>query len=78
MVPSNHNSSDLESNSSSDTDPEYLPAGMFKKKPKKRFKTTKPPKKYRWISPGYINFKEAVSFERIEKKSILKIPEIIP
>ena len=78
MVSSGQHTSDFQSNSSSDTDPEYVLPSMFQKKPKKRFKTTKVQKKYRWISPGYINFLKPVKFQKIEKETVIKLSEIIP
>jgi len=78
MVSSSQLTSDFQSSSSSETDPEYVPPSLFQKKPKKRFKTTKVQKKYRWISPGYINFLKPVSFEKIEKETVIELSEIIP
>ena len=38
---------------------------------KKRMKTKYKPKKWKWISPGYINFNKPLEFEKIEKESII-------
>ena len=50
---------------------------MKLKKPKKRFKTKYKPKKWKWISPGYINFNKPLEFEKIEKESIIELPPVI-
>jgi len=51
---------------------------METEKPKKRFKTKYKPKKWKWISPGYINLNKPVVFEKIEKVNIIELPPVIP
>ena len=59
-------------------DPEWKPNEMETEKSKKRFKTKYKPKKWKYISPGYINFKKLVSFEKIDKERIIELPPVIP
>ena len=47
-------------------------------KSKKRFRTKYKPKKWKWISPGYINLDNPVEFVKIEKESIIELPPVIP
>jgi hypothetical protein len=45
---------------------------------KGKYSTGKKVKKWRWISPGYINFNQPLTFEKILKEKVVKLPNEIP